>query len=124
MGLFGAVAATIATRNNQELQDLFKDGAAMDYSFFSNSTLPQFVRHFLLKGTLQDVEVFQKRLRRLLGDATFLEAFMHSGMLQSQKSDQASNRLLAVSARKAHSIKTSLFLSIGLAALSVYLILL
>ena len=74
-----AVAATIATRNKQELELLFSDAGGVDLSFFSNSTLPQFVRHFLLKGTLQDVEVFQKRLRRLLGDATFLEAFMHSG---------------------------------------------
>ena len=74
-----AVAATIATRNNQELRELFDASNSFDLSFFSNSTASQFLRHFLLKGTLQDVEVLQKRLRRLLGDATFLQAFMHSG---------------------------------------------
>ena len=74
-----AVAATVATRNDQELRELFDASNSFDLSFFSNSTASQFLRHFLLKGTLQDVEVLQKRLRRLLGDATFLQAFMHSG---------------------------------------------
>ena len=74
-----AVAATTATRNDEELHALFSDAGTFDLSFFSNTTASQFFRHFLLKGTLQDVEVLQKRLRRLLGDATFLEAFMHSG---------------------------------------------
>lgn len=61
------------------LRDLFKHMSEFDLSFFSNSTASQFVRHFLLKGTLQDIEVLQKRLRRLLGDLTFLEAFILSG---------------------------------------------
>ena len=69
----------MATRNDGELRTLFSESGSFDLSFFSNSTLSQFFRHFLLKGTLQDVEVLQKRLRRLLGDATFLQAFMHSG---------------------------------------------
>lgn len=76
-----AVAAIIATRNDQELWELFDQANIMDLSFFSNTTMSQFVRHFLLKGVLQDVEVLQKRLRRLLGDATFLQAFAHSGVL-------------------------------------------
>ena len=62
------------------LRDLFKHMSEFDLSFFSNSTASQFVRHFLLKGTLQDIEVLQKRLRRLLGDLTFLEAFILSGI--------------------------------------------
>ncbi len=61
------------------LRDLFKHMSEFDLSFFSNSTASQFLRHFLLKGTLQDIEVLQKRLRRLLGDLTFLEAFNLSG---------------------------------------------
>ena len=75
-----AVAAIIGTRNDDELRELFDQSSTMDLSFFSNSTMSQFLRHFLLKGVLQDVEVLQKRLRRLLGDATFLQAFAHSGM--------------------------------------------
>ena len=74
-----AVAAIIGTRNDDELRELFDQSSTMDMSFFSNSTASQFLRHFLLKGVLQDVEVLQKRLRRLLGDATFLQAFAHSG---------------------------------------------
>lgn len=69
----------MATRNDEELKKLFEEADTFDLSFFSNNTAAQFFRHFLLKGTLQDVEVLQKRLRRLLGDATFLEAFMHTG---------------------------------------------
>ena len=76
------MAATIATRSDEELRDLFSQAGSFDLSFFSNATASQFLRHFLLKGTLQDVEVLQKRLRRLLGDATFLQAFMHSGTRQ------------------------------------------
>lgn len=73
------MAAIVATRNDDMLRDLFKHMSEFDLSFFSNSTASQFVRHFLLKGTLQDIEVLQKRLRRLLGDLTFLEAFILSG---------------------------------------------
>ncbi|DBA89645.1 TPA: hypothetical protein ACH3X2_004537 [Trebouxia sp. C0005] len=73
------VAAIVATRNDEMLRDLFKHMSEFDLSFFSNSTASQFIRHFLLKGTLQDIEVLQKRLRRLLGDLTFLEAFNLSG---------------------------------------------
>ena len=69
----------MATRNDEELNELFREAGSFDLSFFSNSTASQFLRHFLLKGVLQDVEVLQKRLRRLLGDATFLQAFAHSG---------------------------------------------
>ncbi|KAK9795501.1 hypothetical protein WJX73_009996 [Symbiochloris irregularis] len=75
------VAAIVATRNDAELHELFDGSATMDLSFFSNSTASQFLRHFLLKGVLQDAEVLQKRLRRLLGDATFLQAFAHSGRI-------------------------------------------
>jgi len=78
-----AVAAIVATRNDDMLRDLFKHMSEFDLSFFSNSTASQFLRHFLLKGTLQDIEVLQKRLRRLLGDLTFLEAFNLSGVTPS-----------------------------------------
>jgi TAG lipase/steryl ester hydrolase/phospholipase A2/LPA acyltransferase len=73
------VAATIATRSDAELDEMFAHADAFDLSFFANSTASQFARHLLLKGTLQDNEVLAKRLRRLLGDATFLQAFQHSG---------------------------------------------
>ena len=74
-----AVAAIVATRDDNMLAELFSHLGDFDLSFFSNSTASQFVRHFVLKGTLQDMEVLQKRLRMLLGDLTFLEAFNLSG---------------------------------------------
>jgi TAG lipase/steryl ester hydrolase/phospholipase A2/LPA acyltransferase len=73
------VAAAIATRNDAELTEMFAHAEGFDLTFFANSTAGQFARHLLLKGTLQDAEVLQKRLRRLLGDATFSQAFQHSG---------------------------------------------
>jgi len=75
------VAAAVATRNDAELAEMFAHASGFDLAFFANSTASQFVRHLLLKGTLQDGEVLSKRLRRLLGDATFLQAFQHSGRI-------------------------------------------
>ena len=75
------VAAAVATRNDAELAEMFAHSSGFDLAFFANSTASQFVRHLLLKGTLQDGEVLAKRLRRLLGDATFLQAFQHSGRI-------------------------------------------
>jgi hypothetical protein len=37
------------------------------------------MRHLVTKGFLQDVEFFQGRLRRLLGDLTFLDAYTRTG---------------------------------------------
>jgi hypothetical protein len=74
-----AVAACVGTRNDLELKELFDNAESFDLSFFSNNTAAEFLKHFLSTGTLQDAKVLQTRLRRLLGNATFLEAFQHSG---------------------------------------------
>ena len=76
-----AVAAIIATNTDEQLDMMFNHMSEFDLSFFSNSTASQFFRHFLLKGTLQDIEVLQNRLRRLLGDDTFLTAYLRTGIL-------------------------------------------
>ena len=47
------VASTIATRNDEELTDLFSREADIDLSFFSNNTASQFLSHFWSHGTLQ-----------------------------------------------------------------------
>ncbi|KAK9843908.1 hypothetical protein WJX84_008684 [Apatococcus fuscideae] len=73
------VAAIIATNTDEQLDMMFNHMSEFDLSFFSNSTASQFFRHFLLKGTLQDIEVLQNRLRRLLGDDTFLTAYLRTG---------------------------------------------
>ncbi len=77
-----AVSAIIATRNDEELAALFKAMHEVDLSFFSNSTFGQFVRHMLMKGTLHDHTVLQKRLRIVLEDVTFLDAYNKSGACQ------------------------------------------
>lgn len=69
----------MGTRNDHELAELFDNAESFDLSFFSNNTAAEFVKHFLSHGTLQDAKVLQMRLKRLLGNATFMEAFQHSG---------------------------------------------
>ncbi|KAK9804424.1 hypothetical protein WJX72_011952 [[Myrmecia] bisecta] len=73
------VASIIATNDDEQLQKLFDHMREFDLSFFSNSTASQFFNHFLLNGTLQDMEVLQNRLRRLLGDETLLQAYQRTG---------------------------------------------
>lgn len=73
------VAACVGTRNDAELEELFDNAEKFDLSFFSNNTAAEFFKHFVRHGTLQDATVLSRRLRRLLGNATFLEAFQHSG---------------------------------------------
>lgn len=74
-----AVASIVATNTDEQLDMMFTHMSEFDLSFFSNSTASQFFRHFLLKGTLQDIDVLQNRLRRLLGDDTFLTAYLRTG---------------------------------------------
>ncbi|BDA48233.1 Triacylglycerol lipase SDP1 [Coccomyxa sp. Obi] len=75
------VAACVGTRNDAELEELFDNAEKFDLSFFSNNTAAEFFKHFVRHGTLQDATVLSRRLRRLLGNATFLEAFQHSGRI-------------------------------------------
>ena len=76
------MASIVATNTDEQLDMMFNHMSEFDLSFFSNSTASQFFRHFLLKGTLQDIEVLQNRLRRLLGDDTFLTAYLRTGAVQ------------------------------------------
>nr|ARQ20718.1 sugar-dependent 1 tag lipase [Lobosphaera incisa] len=73
------VASIIATNDDDQLQKLFDHMREFDLSFFSNATAAQFFNHFLVNGTLQDMEVLQNRLRRLLGDETLLQAYTRTG---------------------------------------------
>lgn len=75
-----AVAATTATRSDAELREMFDHADEVDLSFFANRTPGEFFSHFVLKGTLQDSDILQRGLKRLLGDCTFLQAFQHSGI--------------------------------------------
>ncbi|CAL5228372.1 g11492 [Coccomyxa viridis] len=75
------VAACVGTRDDEELKELFDNAESFDLSFFSNNTVAEFVKHFISTGTLHDARVLQMRLKRLLGNATFLQAFQHSGRI-------------------------------------------
>ena len=74
------MAACVGTRDDEELKELFDNAESFDLSFFSNNTVAEFVKHFISTGTLHDARVLQMRLKRLLGNATFLQAFQHSGL--------------------------------------------
>ncbi|KAL4437758.1 hypothetical protein ABPG77_005670 [Micractinium sp. CCAP 211/92] len=75
------VCALAATRTDSELAGMLCGTSLADFdlSFFSSSTAPQFVAQLLAQGTLHDHDVLVKRLRHLLGDLTFMEAFQHTG---------------------------------------------
>lgn len=75
------VCAIVATKTDEELGPLLRDFEDFDMAFFGNSTFPQFFKHLLLKGTLQDIDVLQRRLRTLLGDMTFLQAYNKTGRI-------------------------------------------
>ena len=62
------VCAFIATRSDAELQILFQNTDSMDLSFFAICAS-------------DGVGVCTTRLRKMLGDLTFLEAYMHTGRI-------------------------------------------
>lgn len=50
-----------------------------DMIFFKNNSTAQLVMHAIKKGSLQDMAFMIRRLRALLGDQTFLEAYERTG---------------------------------------------
>lgn len=75
------VASIIATRTDEELRDLFNKLDQFDIGFFNNSKAVDFVHHLINKGTLQDISFLVKKLRALVGDLTFLEAYERTGRI-------------------------------------------
>ena len=77
------VAALICTRTPEELAELFADlpERLQGIELYASNTASQVLRHLVLKGTLQDHNVLQERLQRLLGDVTFQEAYARSGRI-------------------------------------------
>lgn len=71
----------MGSHTDAELHDLFSHLGDMNVSFFSNSTLRQFLAHLLDKGHLQDEAFLIARLKSLLGELTFKEAHEKSGWL-------------------------------------------
>jgi TAG lipase/steryl ester hydrolase/phospholipase A2/LPA acyltransferase len=78
------VASIIATRTADELRELFHDEASFraflpDMTFFSGATLGESVSNYVRTGALHDIAFFQTRLRAILGDITFQDAYDRSG---------------------------------------------
>ncbi|KAG1665327.1 hypothetical protein FOA52_011740 [Chlamydomonas sp. UWO 241] len=75
------VCALISTRTDAELQHLFDHIEGFDFDFLSNAKALELFAHVLKNGSLHDIAHFVKRLRNLLGDLTFMEAYERSGRI-------------------------------------------
>lgn len=78
------VASIVATRTADELKELFHDDASFraflpDMTFFSGTSLSDSVANYVRTGALHDIAFFQSRLRAILGDITFQDAYDRSG---------------------------------------------
>lgn len=75
------VAAIIATRTDEELKDTFSKLDQFDIGFFKNSKAVDLAFHLINRGTLQNIDFLVNKLRILLGDLTFLEAYERTGRI-------------------------------------------
>eukprot|EP00191_Tetraselmis_sp_GSL018_P021195 CAMPEP_0177585320 /NCGR_PEP_ID=MMETSP0419_2-20121207/4418_1 /TAXON_ID=582737 /ORGANISM="Tetraselmis sp., Strain GSL018" /LENGTH=792 /DNA_ID=CAMNT_0019075021 /DNA_START=442 /DNA_END=2820 /DNA_ORIENTATION=+ len=75
------ISSLIATRTDEELRHLFDNMGSLDLSFFNNNSPGQLFAHLVTKGSLQDVGVLQHRLKGLIGDLTFQEAYERTGRI-------------------------------------------
>ncbi|PSC72827.1 Triacylglycerol lipase SDP1 [Micractinium conductrix] len=74
--------ALLCTHNDAELRELVEDfpnTAGLD--FFAHNRTSEHLRHLVRSGFIQDHEFFQGRLRRLIGDLTFLDSYERSGRI-------------------------------------------
>lgn len=72
------VCAIAATRTDSDLYNLFENLESIDLSFFTTATSIQTALH-VLAGAPQRTDLMRKRLRHLLGDLTFSEAYTITG---------------------------------------------
>jgi TAG lipase/steryl ester hydrolase/phospholipase A2/LPA acyltransferase len=75
------VAGIVATRTDAELAEVFAKLDEFDISFFNNSRALELVHSFLQKGVLHDMSFLQRKLKQLLGNYTFLEAYERTGRI-------------------------------------------
>lgn len=80
-GTGAIVCALVCTRTDEELGELLEGVGGLDLGFFSTPTLPRRLHTALLKGAGADSEACRRRLRHLLGDLTFMEAFQRTGRI-------------------------------------------
>lgn len=76
----GAIVAAIAcVRTDGELRETFDHINTLDIQFFGNNTTISLLQNFLKHGCLEDAACLTSRLRDILGDMTFREAFDRTG---------------------------------------------
>ncbi|GAB4818468.1 hypothetical protein N2152v2_005514 [Parachlorella kessleri] len=73
------VCALACTRTDDELMELLEGMGALDLAFFATPTTPQALHTWLSRG--DEGEASRRRLRHLLGDLTFMEAFQRTGRI-------------------------------------------
>jgi len=78
------VCALVATRTDAELSSLLNNLSAVDLSFFSTATALQAVAHTLLPAApTVESDLVLNRLRHMLGDLTFSDAYTLTGRVLS-----------------------------------------
>eukprot|EP00775_Hariotina_reticulata_P005537 gene5537-5773_t len=75
------VAGMVATRTDDELRETFRKLDDIELSFFNNSRALEMVHTFLQKGALHDIRFLQRKLKALIGNYTFLEAYERTGRI-------------------------------------------
>jgi len=73
------VASIVGTHTDEQLSHLLEHLDKLDMNLFNNSTVRQFLAQLLAKGTLHDEIYLQAKLKELIGDLTFLDAYENSG---------------------------------------------
>ncbi|KAI3428163.1 hypothetical protein D9Q98_006545 [Chlorella vulgaris] len=73
-------ASLLCTRTDDEVRTLVADFPTTGgLDFYANNSTSDLLRHLLGSGYIQNHDFFQGRLRRLLGDLTFLDAYQRTG---------------------------------------------
>lgn len=69
------VSSLLGCYSDDELKEAFENVENIDLVFYSNSSMREYLGHFLLKGHLHDPEFLCDKLKKLIKNITFLEAY-------------------------------------------------
>jgi TAG lipase/steryl ester hydrolase/phospholipase A2/LPA acyltransferase len=75
------VASIISVRTDKELTETFKHLDEFDLKFFSEHKTINFIRNFLQRGHVHDDKYLINKLRVIIGDYTFQEAYERTGRI-------------------------------------------
>lgn len=73
------VASIICIRTDEELSEVFSKLETADLDFFEENKTVNLVKNFIEKGHAQDLSYLTQRMRTILGDITFKEAYDRTG---------------------------------------------